>query len=619
MKNFVSILMLLLSMTLFSQIERIEPPNWWVGFQENEVQLLVKHDRIGDAQVQISFPGVDIKKVSKGESPNYLFIDLVFSDAVQPGKFNILFQLKNGQTLTQPYELKSREKPSDAYLGFDSSDAIYLITPDRFSNGNPANDQFPNLKEKAINRDNDYGRHGGDLRGIIKHLNYIEDMGFTAIWPSPVLTNDMPESSYHGYAMTDFYQVDPRFGTLTEYRELADKAREKGIKLIMDQVANHCGSEHWWMKDLPFDDWVNYQGDFESDAQLKTSNHRRTVNQDRYASNHDKQLLSKGWFVSTMPDLNQQNPFMAKYIIQNTIWWIETLGLGGIRQDTYPYADKYFMANWAGAIMNEYPNFNIVGEEWSSNPLLIGYWQRGAQNRDGYESNLRSTMDFAMQHLIVDALKEEEDWDTGLVKIYEGLANDFHYAAPKDIMVFLDNHDMSRIFTQLHEDIISTKTALSYLLVLPRIPQLYYGTEILMNDTEKPGDHGVIRTDFPGGWEDDEVNAFEGEGLTDNQKEMQQYVKKLLNYRKESKAIHTGETVHFAPDNGVYVLFRELGEETVVHIINKNENPVALDLSRFDEMGLLGKKVRNIITDATFIWNDQIILTNKGSIILTTK
>src|SRR5690606_35061375 len=507
----------------------------------------------------------------------------------------------------------------DEYRGFDISDVIYLITPDRFANGNTTNDKFQNLKETTINRANDYGRHGGDLKGITNHLNYIEEMGFTAIWPCPVLTNDMPRSSYHGYAMTDFYQVDPRFGTLVDYRELADKAREKGIKLIMDQVANHCGSEHWWMKDLPFKDWVNYQEDFTNKSDLKTSNHRRTSNQDTYASNYDKELLNNGWFVSAMPDLNQRNPFMANYIIQNSLWWIETLGLGGIRQDTYPYADKAFMANWAGAIMDEYPNFSIVGEEWSYNPLLIGYWQTGANNRDGYESNLRSTMDFAMQRLIVEALTESEQWDQGLVKIYEGLANDFHYASPKDIMVFPDNHDMSRIFTQLNENVSDTKTALSYLLVLPRIPQIYYGTEILINDTAKPGDHGLIRTDFPGGWEGDAVNAFTAEGLSADQKDMQSYLKKILNYRKYSKAIHEGKTLHFAPDNGVYVLVRMLNDETVVHIINKNETPIELDLTRYNEIGLDGKRVRNIITDEEFIWKDSLTLQNIGSLILTTK
>jgi glycosidase len=625
MKYLIQILLPLISMTLFAQVERVEPPNWWIGFKNTELQLLVKQNKIADSQPEITYSGITIKKVSKGESPNYLFIDLDIAGSTKPGTFNIVFKLKNGKKIIQSYELKSREKSPGDYVGFDSSDVIYLITPDRFANGNTNNDTFPKLKEKTINRDDDYARHGGDIRGIINHLDYINAMGFTSIWPCPLLTNDMPRASYHGYAMTDFYQVDPRFGTLEEYRELADKSREKGIKLIMDQVANHCGLEHWWMKDLPFSDWINHQKNYEDNVDgwdwRKTihSNHRRMSNQDIYASKEDREGNSDGWFVSSMPDLNQRNPFMANYIIQNSLWWIETLGLGGIRQDTYPYPDKTFMSNWAGAIMAEYPNFSIVGEEWSYNPLLIGYWQKGANNRDGYESNLKSTMDFAMQRLIVEALTDDEEWDSGLVKIYEGLANDFHYASPKDIMVFPDNHDMSRIFTQLDENITDTKMALSYLLVLPRIPQIYYGTEILMNDTAKPGDHGLIRTDFPGGWKGDAINAFDGEGLSADQKDMQSYVKKLLNYRKNSKAIHEGKTIHFAPDDGIYILFRILDDETVVHIINKNVEPIELNLSRFDEIGLKGKSLRNIISEEEVIWNDTLKLTNKGSLILTTK
>lgn len=600
-------------------IQRIEPPNWWVGFKNQELQLLVHHPNITHATPEISYPGLSLKKVNKADSPNYLFLDLDISATTKAGKFYITFKFENGDNLVQTYELKSREKPSHEYVGFDSSDVIYLITPDRFANANPENDIDSTLLEKAVNRKDDYARHGGDIEGIIKNLDYIGDMGFTAIWPTPLLANDMPRHSYHGYAMTDFYQIDPRFGTLNEYIELSNKARVKGIKLVMDQVANHSGVEHWWMKDLPFKDWVNQQEAFENNQQLKNSSHRRTVNQDHYASKKDIKEMNEGWFVPSMPDLNQRNPFMAKYIIQNSIWWIETAGLGGIRQDTYPYPDKAFMSDWAGAIMNEYPNFSIVGEEWSYNPLLIAYWQDGHVNEDGYDSNLRSSMDFAMQSNIVQAINEEESWDKGLVKIYDGLANDFAYASPKDILIFPDNHDMSRIFTQMKGDITNTKMALSYMLMLPRIPELYYGTEILMNDFDKPGDHGLIRTDFPGGWEGDTVNAFTGEGLTDDQKDMQSYLKKLLNYRKNSKAIHEGKTIHFAPEQGIYILFRMLGDETVVHILNKNNQSVDLNLNRFEEVGLNGKTLRNIISNEEVIWNDALTLNEKGSYVLTTK
>lgn len=614
-----------------NDIERIEPPNWWVGFKNDQLQLLVKHPSIGSTTASISYPGVTIKEQHKAKSANYLFLDLEIGEATPAGKFNIVFTKKDGSELKHTYELKSREKPADDYVGFNSSDVLYLITPDRFANADPSNDislstsesnetnqNIRFLKENKINRKDDYARHGGDIKGITNHLDYIDDMGFTAIWSCPLLTNDMPRSSYHGYAITDLYEIDPRFGTLEDYRELADKAKERGIKLIMDQVANHCGSEHWWMKDLPFSDWVNYQENFEKKGTLITSSHRRTTNQDMYASQIDKKEMTDGWFVSAMPDLNQRNPFMANYIIQNSIWWIETIGLSGIRQDTYPYPDKDFMSDWGGAIMKEYPNFNIVGEEWSYNPLLIAYWQDGKVNKDGYDSNLRSTMDFAMQRLVVEALNEEESWDKGLVKIYEGLANDFAYHNPKDIMVFPDNHDMSRIFTQLKGNISNTKMALSFYLSMPRTPQIYYGTEILMDDFAKPGDHGLIRTDFPGGWIGDKANAFTGEGLTAEQKDMQSFLKTVLNYRKTSKAMHEGKTVHFAPRGGLYVLFRILDDEIVTVILNKSDR-TSVNAEMVKEIGLEGKAVKDIITGKEMTFEGEITINPKGVTLLTTK
>ncbi|HQX04926.1 MAG TPA: glycoside hydrolase family 13 protein [Flavobacterium sp.] len=618
MKKISLLLFCLAFSFLTAQVNRIEPPNWWIGFKNENLQLLVHHPNIGTTVPKISYPGVSIIKVNQAKSPNYLFIDITIDKSAKPGTFNIVFEPEKGKKIIQSYELKAKSKPSEDFIGFNSSDVIYLITPDRFANGNEANDVVKTMKETTLDRSQDYKRHGGDLQGITNHVEYIKNIGFTAVWPTPVLTNDMKGGSYHGYAMTDFYQVDSRFGTLTDYKNLADKLNQNSMKLIMDQVANHCGSEHWWMKDLPFADWVNYQELFEKEKKFITSNHRRTTNQDLYASQKDKKEMTDGWFVSSMPDLNQRNPFLAKYIIQNSIWWIETLHLGGIRQDTYPYSDKAFMANWTGEIMAEYPNFNIVGEEWTSNPLLIGYWQRGANNKDGYQSNLRSTMDFAMQTIIPQAIKEPESWDKGLAKIYEGLANDFHYASPKDLMIFPDNHDMDRIFTQLNENIENTKMALATYLVLPRIPQMYYGTEILMQNTAKPGDHGLIRTDFPGGWKGDKVNAFTGEGLSVEQKDMQNYLTKILNYRKSSKAIHEGKTTHFAPNKGVYTLFRMLNNETVVYILNKNDT-VTIDLSTFSEIGLEGKKVKNIVTGEEFIWNKELNLNKKGAYLFTTK
>jgi glycosidase len=609
----------MVSLNIFAQkIDRIEPPNWWVGMNHSQLEIMVYGKEIAKYKPSIDSEYIQLIDTKRTENENYLFLNLDLSKAVT-GTFTIDF-LKAGKrnNFSIEYELKERAENSKNRKGFDSSDAIYLITPDRFANGDTSNDIVKGLRETKINRKHDYARHGGDIKGITNHLDYINDMGFTAIWPTPVLINDMKQSSYHGYAMTDFYKVDPRFGTIEEYVELSKKAKEKGIKLIMDQVANHIGSEHWWMHDLPASNWVNYQDEYLK-GNIVTTNHRRTTNQDAYASEADKKLMSGGWFVSSMPDLNQKNVRLAHYLIQNSIWWIETLDLGGIRQDTYPYPDKEFMANWAGAIMNEYPNFSIVGEEWSLNPLLVAYWQKGHKNKDGYESNLTSTMDFPMQNAIVEALNEDESWDKGFVKMYEGLANDFSYANPYDIMIFPDNHDMSRVYTQLNEGLVKTKMALGYLLALPRIAQVYYGTEVLLSDAAKPGDHGLIRTDFPGGWEKDKVNAFTGRGLSKDQKEMQSFLKKVLNYRKNSEAIHTGKTLHFMPDNGVYVLFRILKDEVVCVVLNKNDKPINLDLNRFEEVGLNGKQVKNIISKETLIWKNSLKIDKKGVVILTTK
>jgi len=619
MKNISFLLLLILGNSLYAQkIDRIEPPFWYVGMENNQLELLIYGKDISQFTPSVADKNIQILAVKKTENSNYVFLNLDLSKAVS-GKFNISFSKKGKRIdFSVPYELKERNQDSKLREGFNSSDVVYLITPDRFANADVTNDLVKTMNEKTVDRKNDYGRHGGDIKGITNHLDYLDEMGFTAIWPTPVLTNDMKRSSYHGYAMTDFYEVDPRFGTMKDYVDLAQQAKNKGIKLIMDQVANHIGLEHWWMKDLPAKDWVNYQDEFLKNNMV-TTNHRRTTNQDAYASVKDKNLMSEGWFVDTMPDLNQRNPLLATYLIQNSIWWIETLDLGGIRQDTYPYPDKKFMSDWAGAIMKEYPNFSIVGEEWSTNPLLVGYWQQGAKTKDGYVSNLSSTMDFPMQKAIVDALNEKESWDNGFVKMYEGLANDFSYANPSNIMIFPDNHDMDRIFTQLKENVVNTKMALGYMLALPRIPQLYYGTEILMQNTSKPGDHGLIRTDFPGGWKDDKVDAFTGEGLTSDQVEMQSFLKKLLNYRKNSEAIHSGKTIHFAPENGVYTLFRIINDEIVTVILNKNDKPISLDLNRFEEAGLTGKQVKNIITDEAFMFENNLEIGSKGVLMFTTK
>ncbi len=617
MKQFLYCLVFLMVTQLSAQqIQKVEPPIWWVGMENTELELMIYGDDIASFTPSIKSKKIIVTGITRTKNTNYLFLKIDLKNA-KAGSFDIKFKKKGSKEFNYTYQLKARDL-TQKHIGFDSSDVIYLITPDRFVNGNSKNDVVATLREKKIDRSNDYARHGGDIAGMSNKLDYIYDMGFTAIWPSPLLTNDMKESSYHGYAMTDFYEVDPRFGTLEEYVAFSKKIADKGMKLIMDQVANHIGIEHWWMKDLPDVDWVNYQQEFLKGETVIT-NHKRTTVQDLYVSTKDKALFTEGWFVDTMPDLNQKNPLLATYLIQNSIWWVETLRLGGIRQDTYPYSDKNFMSDWAKAIMIEYPAFSIVGEEWSTNPLLVGYWQQGANNKDGYESYLTSTMDFPMQKIVIDGLNEDETWGTGLVKLYEGLANDFSYAKPSKIMIFPDNHDMGRVFTQLKEDIPNNKMALGYMLTLPRIPQVYYGTEILMENTEKPDDHGLIRTDFPGGWEGDTVNAFTGKGMNAAQLDMQLFMKRVLHYRKMSEAIHTGKTIHFSPSKNVYVLARMLNDETVVIILNKNTMSFSLDLKRFEELGLTTKKMKNVVTEATFIWDEVLELNTRGFYMFTTK
>ncbi|MEI2737283.1 MAG: glycoside hydrolase family 13 protein [Chitinophagaceae bacterium] len=612
-KSAILFLLLVFYIPVLAQLERVEPMNWWVGMKSQELQLLVHGEQIGETTPVINYAGVIIKKITKAESKNYLFVDLLISKTTKPGTFPIQFK-KNGKVISfYNYTLFPRAKEASQLKGFTSSDVIYLITPDRFANGDVSNDVVSSMRENKIDRKNDYGRHGGDIRGIINHLDYIAEMGYTAIWPMPLLENDMPGSSYHGYAITDYYKVDPRFGTLSDYKELADKARQKGLKLIFDGVVNHSGSFYWWMKDLPFHNWLNYPDT------VQITNHRRTVNQDPYASSVDKELMVKGWFVKQMPDLNQQNPFLATYLIQNSIWWVETLGLGGIRQDTYPYSQKKFLEQWTCKIMNEYPNFSIMGEEWSTNPLIAAYWQKGKQNNSGYNGCLKSTMDFPMQAILVQSLTEPETWDKGFPKLYEGLANDFVYANPKDLLVFGDNHDMDRLFTQLKNDPDLMQMALSYLLTTRGIPQIYYGTEVLLENTAKPGDHGLIRSDFPGGWKDDTINGFTGAGLTKGQQQIQSMLKKLLSWRKNKNVIHNGNTMHFAPSNGIYVYFRYDKTETVMVVINKNAGKTSINTNRFAEIIKGKKEATNVLTGEQLLLGSEISLPPKAALILELK
>ncbi len=616
MKTLITTLVsaVILSAGLFAQqqkISRIEPPNWWTGMKHSKVQLLIHGKDIAALHPSTDYPGVFIDQIIKVENPNYLFVDVRIEVDAQPGSVKFDFSKDNHIVESHKWQLWEREKNGEDYLGFDNSDVMYLITPDRFANGDPTNDDMDGMKEKA-NREFKGGRHGGDIEGIRKNLDYLQDMGFTAIWLNPVLENDMHEYSYHGYSTTDFYKVDPRFGTNESYRQLSKEASEKGIKLIMDLIVNHCGSEHWWMDDLPTHDWLNTW------EKYTVTNHRKTLSQDPYGSKYDRKLFFDGWFYKTMPDLNQRNPLMATYLNQVTIWWIEYANLAGIRMDTYPYPDMHYMTDWTETVMEEYPNFNIVGEEWNGNPAIVAYWQKGKQNANGYTSELKSLMDFPLQEALHDALIEKESWGKGWLTLYQALALDFIYADPYNLVVFPDNHDMPRFYAQMGEDVGLFKLGLAYILTTRGIPQLYYGTEVLMNSPSQRDD-GLIRSDFPGGWDGDPVNGFSGSGLSKQQQEVQSFLKQLLNWRKTASAIHNGQLLHFDPVDGVYVFFRFNQDQKLMIILNKNEQSYDLAIDRFKEVIGHHTEAVDILTSERRSLTTSVSLPAKSPLILEIK
>jgi glycosidase len=571
----VAVALALPAVALAGDIERIDPPSWWTGFNDTRLQLMVHGEDIAGFDASVEYPGITVERVVRGDSRNYLFVYLEIGRDAEPGAIKLNFS-SDSETLTRDYELQKRARDPEQLPTFSNADAIYLITPDRFANGNPANDTIPGYGD-PLARTEPFGRHGGDLAGIHAHLDYIERMGFTQIWLNPVLENAMPEASYHGYSTTDYYQVDPRFGTNAEYLALTDTARERGLGLIMDMIVNHIGSGHPWVGDPPTEDWLHSPDD------VRITTHARVAQQDPYASEYDRQALTDGWFVDTMPDLNQRNPLLADYLVQNALWWIEYLGLSGIRQDTWPYADKQFLADWAERIRAEYPSFNIVGEEWSAMPAVVSYWQAGNENRDGYVSHVPGLMDFPLREALSHSLTQDEPaWGNVWTPVYELLAVDYLYPDPFNLVIFADNHDMSRIATQVSDDPARFRMALAFFLTMRGIPQIYYGTEIMMSH---PGSdsHGLIRSDFPGGWRGDAVNAFTGDGLSEEQAAAQDYVKRLLAWRKTAKAVHEGKLMQFTPAGNVYVYFRYDDTDTVMVAFNRGDEAVDLGLDRFAE------------------------------------
>ncbi|WP_197023881.1 glycoside hydrolase family 13 protein [Microbulbifer sp. HZ11] len=571
-------------------VERVEPPFWWTQMAEPNLQLMLHGDDIADAAVTIDYPGVTLTGTEREQSPNYLFINLAISEDARPGTLPIALRSDDTQ-ITVEYTLKQRRAGSAERQGFDSSDTIYLITPDRFANGDTTNDRTGDTIE-GPDRSNPGGRHGGDIAGMQAHLNYIADMGFTQIWPNPLVENNQPAYSYHGYSATDLYRIDPRYGSNESFRAFVAAAKQKGIGVIQDMVPNHIGDGHWWLKDLPGDDWLNGEG--VEKGEFEYTNHARTVHMDPYASHKDHQLFTDGWFVDSMPDPNQRNPRVANYLIQNAIWWVEYADLSGIRVDTYAYSDADFLTRWSARLMREYPNFNIVGEEWTRQPALVAYWQAGNTNRNGYVSHIPSMMDFPLLYGLREGLEKTETWSTGLISLYESLANDVLYPDPNNLVILAGNHDMSRIYSQLDEDLGKFRMAIAYIATMRGIPQFYYGDEILAK-SPKQRDDGIVRSDFPGGWADDKVNAFTGKKLSAEQKDAQQFVRTLFNWRKDKDVIHSGKLKHFAPIDGLYVYFRYDDNDTVMVAINKSDTAREVPLAHLAEM--LGTKSK--ATDIT--------------------
>ncbi len=611
------VLFLLISIISFAQIQKVEPAFWWKNMKNPDLQIMVYGNNISKYEVEIS-DQIKIKDLTKTENPNYVFIT-INTDEVKNSSFKINFKINKKIVDSYAYELKNRNPNSANRNSFSSKDVMYLIMPDRFANGDISNDSQPNLIEKA-NRNLPSGRHGGDLRGIINNLDYLQNLGVTALWLTPANEDNEKQTSYHGYAQTDLYKIDGRYGTNDEYVELSRELQKRGMMLIQDYVTNHWGISHWLIQDLPTKDWIHQFPDGEGKYGFKRSNYRTTSQFDTNVSEVDKKEALNGWFDTTMPDLNQSNPLVLKYLTQNAIWWIEYAELGGLRVDTYPYNDKIAMAKWAKAITDEYPKFNIVGEAWMYNPAHISYWQKNSKIGaiDHYNSNLPSVMDFTLFTDLPNALKEEESWDKGMIKIYNSFGNDFLYPDINNILVFFENHDTERFNEIFKGDVRYYKMALTLISTVRGIPQIYYGSEIGMQGNKPEGGDADIRRDFPGGWKGDKQNAFNPKTQTSEQKEFYDFTQKLLNWRKGKEVIHSGKTKHYMPKEKVYVYFRYNGNEKIMVVINNNEKEQTFDLSRFTEALNGVSKGKDVISGKDFSISNEnkITISEKSSLIL---
>lgn len=569
-------------------VTNVEPPYWWVGMANDTLQVMLTGPDIAQASAEVDYSGVKLDRQVSLDSPNYKLLYFTIAPDTKPGKMPIRLNL-NGRKHTLDYELKARDMKGEDYEGFSAADVLYLLMPDRFAQGDvvAATDLEYN---DAPDRTQPSTRHGGNLKGIADKLDYLDSLGITAIWSCPVLENDMPGGSYHGYATTDYYRIDPRFGTNADWQELIAQAHKRGIKVVMDMIFNHSGSNHPWMKDMPSKDWYNHPEGNE------LTNFRLSTIHDPYVSDYDLDHTVNGWFVSAMPDLNQKNPHLMKYLIQNSIWWIESSKINGIRMDTYPYADMQGMAQWAADVLKEYPNFNIVGECWYGNEAGPAFWQSGSKINP-VETNLPTVMDFKYNIDREKMFFEETDPWNGLNHVYDHLALDYLYPDPQHILTFLDNHDTDRFLPEMPDSLGVWKQALAFLLTSRGIPQLYYGTELLMNGTKKISD-GYIRLDMPGGFPGDKVDAFTREGRTDMQNEAWDYLSRLLQWRRgeANDVIAKGTLKHFMPQNGIYAYERRLGDKQVVVLLNGQSEPNTVTMERTVEILPYGKTMRDLVS-----------------------
>ncbi len=590
---------LLFFIELFGQkpdIQRINPTNWWVGMKNPNVQILFYGKDIAANKITLQpYSGVKIKKVNKVENPNYLFVDLEITKAAKAGK--LAFIVGSGvNTAKIDYELKTRTAKPQALT---QADVIYLIMPDRFSNGDESNDKFSDMIDNNSDRQNPWLRHGGDLQGIINHLDYFKELGVTSLWLTPVIENNQPitneggsmRSAYHGYGFTDHYNVDKRLGGNETYLKLINAAHEKGIKVVQDAVYNHAGINHWFLRDMPSKDWLNQWDNYTN------TSYKDQPLFDIHASDYDKKVSSNGWFVPFLPDLNQKNPYVANFLIQHALWTIELFNIDAWRIDTYIYNDMEFMNKCNKAILDEHPNMLLFGESAVSTVISQSYFTKNNYNIP-FKCNLPSSCDFQIQSAINTALNEKYGWNEGVNRLYQVIAQDLVYQNPERLVPFVENHDSDRFYSVIGEDFNKYKMGLTWLYTLRGIPQMYYGTEILMKNFKNPSD-AEVRRDFPGGWQDDKDNKFAASGRNEKENEAFEWNKKLLNYRRTSEALTKGKMRQFLPFDGIYVYFRYTDKQRVMVISNSNSVEKEIKTQNFAEMLKTPQSAKNIMTGET--------------------